>query len=264
MYRMDVTDVLRGRMHQPAGLQRMAAVSALVHGAALAALVLAPGNMFSSRPTETRSVMTISLGEGTPGPTNSGLTNIGGRPVQVEKPPEAPKEALRPPAAKAPEMTIPVKGAKPVPNSSTTVKEAPEEARGRTPTKGAEPTPGTSVADTGVRGQGFGLSTGGGAGSGSRLDISGDFCCPEYVILMVEKIRGNWNQTVDAVGEVFVAFTIQRDGRLTNVTTEQSSGYSVLDLNAQRAVVYTRQLPALPDAYPNESLTVHLNFQYKR
>ena len=251
-------------MHQPAGLQSMAVVSALLHGAVLAVLVLAPRELIPGRTRETRSVMTISLGEGTPGPLNGGITNIGGRPVQAEKPPDAPREAVRPPAAKAPEMTVPVKGAKPVRSSTTTVKEAPDDARGQTPTKGVEPTPGTSVAETGVRGQGFGLSTGGGAGSGSRLDITGDFCCPDYLVLMVEKIRGNWNQKVDAVGETVVKFTIQRDGRITNFMTEQSSGYLALDLSALRAVAMTRQLPALPDAFSNPSLTLHLTFQYKR
>src|SRR5687768_9919945 len=131
---MDVTDVLRGRMHQPAGLQQMAAVSALLHGAVLATLLLAPGDLFPKRSREARSVMTISLGEGTPGPLNGGITNIGGRPVQAEKPPDAPREAVRPPAAKAPEMTVPVPGAKPIRNSTTAVKDAPEDARGRTPT----------------------------------------------------------------------------------------------------------------------------------
>jgi TonB family protein len=161
-------------------------------------------------------------------------------------------------------MTVPVPAAKPIRTAPTPVKEAPEEARGRTPTKGAEPTPGTAVAETGVRGMGFGLSTGGGKGTGSRLDITGDFCCPDYLELMVERIRSNWNQRVDAVGETVVMFTIQRDGRLTNAMVERSSGYAVLDLNAMRAIVNTRQLPALPDAFPNPTLPVHLNFQYIR
>lgn len=261
---MDVTDVLRGRMRQPVGLQRMAALSTLLHGAVLAMLVLAPGGWFSKQAPAFRSVMTISLGEGTPGTQSGGLTTIGGRAVQAEKPPDAPREAARPPAARTPEMTVPVPAAKPVRTSPTPVKEAPDEARGRTPTKGAEPTPGTAVADTGVRGQGFGLSTGGGTGSGSRLDITGDFCCPDYILLMIEKIRGNWNQRVDAVGETVVMFTIQRDGRLANPMTERSSGYTVLDINALRAVVLTRQLPALPDAFPNPTLPVHLSFEYKR
>ncbi len=70
------------------------------------------------------------------------------------------------------------------------MKQAPDEARGRTPTKGAQPAFGSAIADTGVRGQGFGLSTGGGrAGTGSSLEISGDFCCPEYLATMIARIR---------------------------------------------------------------------------
>jgi TonB family protein len=261
---MDVTDVLRARLEPPAGFQRMAAVSMLIHGAVLAMFVLAPDGLFPERREVPRTIMTISLGEGVPGTQAGGMTTIGGRAVQAERPPDAPREAQRPPAAKTPEMTVPVPAAKPIRTAPTPVKEAPEEARGRTPTKGAEPTPGTAVAETGVRGMGFGLSTGGGKGTGSRLDITGDFCCPDYLELMVERIRSNWNQRVDAVGETVVMFTIQRDGRLTNAMVERSSGYAVLDLNAMRAIVNTRQLPALPDAFPNPTLPVHLNFQYIR
>ena len=29
-------------------------------------------------------------------------------------------------------------------------------------------------------------------------------------------------------------------------------------------VILTKQLPALPDSFPNPTLTVHLNFQYQR
>lgn len=261
---MDVTDVLRNRMQEPAGLQQMAVVSVFVHGALLAALLMAPGGWMARRAPEARTVMTISLGGGVPGPESGGMTNIGGRAIQAEKPPDAPREAVRTPAAKTPEMTVPIPGAKPLRSATTPVKEGPDDARGRTPSKGAEPTPGTSVAETGVRGLGFGLSTGGGSGTGSRLDITGDFCCPEYVDLMVQKIRGNWNARVDAVGETLVMFTILRDGRIVEPRTERTSGYSALDLNAVRALYYTRQLPALPDGYPNPSLVVHLNFQYTR
>ena len=261
---MDVTDVLRDRMEAPAGLQQMAVVSVLVHGALLAALVLAPGGWLARRAVEPRTVMTISLGGGTPGPENGGMTNIGGRAVQAEKPPDAPREAVRTPAAKTPEMTVAVPGAKPLRASTTPVKEGPDTARGRTPSKGEETAPGTSVAETGVRGQGFGLSTGGGSGTGSRLDITGDFCCPDYVMLMVEKIRSNWNSRVDAAGETLVMFTILKDGRIVEPRTERSSGYSALDLSAVRALVYTRQLPPLPDAFPYPTLPVHLNFQYLR
>jgi TonB family protein len=162
-------------------------------------------------------------------------------------------------------MTTPTPTAKRAPKPNpTVVKNAPDEARGQTPTRGAEPASGSAVAATGARGQGFGLSTGGGMGTGSRLDITGDFCCPDYILLMVEKIRSNWNQRVDAVGETVVMFTIQRDGRITNFMTERSSGFLVLDNNALRAVAVTRELPPLPEAFTNPTLPVHLTFQYTR
>ena len=107
------------------------------------------------------------------------------------------------------------------------------------------------------------MSTGGGAGSGSRLDVA-DFCCPDYVQLMVERIRTNWNARAEAVGETMVKFTIQRDGQIQGVEVERSSGFAALDINAQRALLVTRTLPPLPTAFPNPTLTVHLNFRYER
>jgi TonB family protein len=261
---MDATDVLRDRMQQSAGgLQPMLAVSLLAHGALVALVTLAPGAWFTRRAPEPRTVMTISLGGGVPGPQNGGMTTIGGRPVQAVQAETLRPEAVRPPAARTPEMTVPKRGAPPIRNSATPVKEAPDTTRGRTPTRGVETTPGSAVADTGVRGQGFGLSTGGGSGSGSTLDVA-DFCCPEYLVFMVQRIRSNWDAKVDDAGEAVVKFTIQKDGRIVGAAVEKSSGYSTLDLNALRALVYTKQLPALPDAFPNPTLTVHLNFQYTR
>ncbi len=263
---MDVTDVLRDRMHEPKGLDRMAVASVLAHAVVIAAFVFAPGGWLDSRKAEPKTIMTISLGGGNEGPANGGMTAIGGRAVQEVKPPDEPKrpEPVRPPAAKAPEMTVPI------PNKAPTkappppkVAQAPDEARGRTPTRGAETRAGSAVAETGARGQGFGLSSGGGQGSGSRLDVA-DFCCPDYLVLMVERVRSNWVQRAEVPGEAIVKYTIQRDGTLTGAEVEKSSGYTALDIAALRAVLSTRQLTPLPAAFPNPSLTVHLNFQYTR
>ena len=262
----DVTDVLRDRMQSPAGLQRMLTVSITVHVVAAAALVFAPNGLLRRHAETPPTVMTISLGGGGNGPENGGMTTMGGRPVQTAVPPEeVPKrEAPRPPAAKAPEMTMPLPNAKPVKNTpAPRVQQAPEDARGRTPTRGAQTSAGSTVADTGVRGQGFGLSTGGGAGSGSSLDVA-DFCCPEYIATMVTRIRATWSQNQGASGATLVKFTIQRDGRLTDVVTERQSGTTTLDLAAMRAVLSTKTLPPLPDAFPNPTLTVHLNFEYNK
>lgn len=263
---MDVSDILRDRMQEPAGLRRMVSASMLLHALLAVGLLFAPRGLLSHGAEAPRPVMTITLGGGGGGPQNGGMTSIGGRPVQVATPPEeTPKpEPVRPPAAKAPEMTIPKPGSKPLKASTApAVKQAPDEARGRTPTRGTEIRPGNALAETAARGQGFGLSTGGGAGSGSSLDVA-DFCCPDYLVLMVERIRSSWVQQAEVAGIVVVKFTIERDGRLTQTSVETSSGYATLDLNAQRAVAATRQLPPLPAAFPNPNLTVHLNFQYQR
>jgi TonB family protein len=261
---MDVTDVLRDRMGEPSGLQYMAAVSIAAHVVLLGAFMLAPGKwLLSQSARDPATVMTITLGGGGDGPQSGGLTPQGGRPVQAETPPNAPREAVRPPAAAAPEMTVPAPGAKPAKASSAAVKQAPDDARGRTPTKGAEPRAGSAVAVTGARGEGFGLSTGGGPGAGSRLDVA-DFCCPDYLVTMVTRIRANWSERQNIAGVAIIKFTIRRDGTLENISLEQSSSFPIADLNAQRAVILTKQLPPLPDAFPNPTLGVHLNFQYER
>ena len=263
---MDVTDVLRDRMQQPGGLQRMLTVSITAHALLAAVVIFAPGGLLHHT-TTAPTVMTISLGGGGGERTeNGGMTPEGGRPIQEVKPLDEPvkREPVRPPAAKAPEMTMPLPNAKPTKATPAprAVKSAPEEARGRTPTRGDRVTPGSTVADTGVRGQGFGLSSGGGPGSGSVLDVA-DFCCPEYITMMMVQIKRAWNMNQGASGQSTIKFTIQRDGRLGDVSVYQSSGIATLDLAAQRAVIQARQLPPLPDAFPNPTLGVRLTFNYQ-
>ncbi|HZT77753.1 MAG TPA: TonB family protein [Vicinamibacterales bacterium] len=262
---MDVTDVLRDRMHEPAGLNRMIAVSIAVHAVLVAWILFAPNGLLGVRTEAPRQVMTISLGGGGDGPRNGGMTAIASRPVQQAIPPEEiPKrEAVRPPAAKAPEMTLPTKNARPTKaQPAPQVYSAPDGAKGRTPTKGTQVSGGQSLAFTGAKGEGFGLSSGGGPGSGSTLDV-GDFCCPDYIALMVERIRSAWNGNQGGTGMVKVKFTIQRNGSIANASVENGSGNAVLDTAALRAVLATRTLPPLPDAYPNPTLGVHLNFEYQ-
>jgi TonB family protein len=84
------------------------------------------------------------------------------------------------------------------------------------------------------------------------------FCCPEYVTLVVERIRSNWQPLGDARGTTTVRFTVHRDGRISDVETERSSGDAVFDNSAVSAVMQTGQVPELPGDFPNPTLTVHL------
>lgn len=265
---MEVTDVLRDRMQEPGGLQVTAFVSLLVHAAVVGALILGPLRWVSHTVDENKHVMTISLGGAGVGPQTTGLTTIAARAVQTTEP--APKpEAVRAPAAAVPKMTVPLektpppaKPAKTPPKALEDVAKTPD-ARGTTLARGDQLRSGEAVANTGARGQGFGLSTGGGSGVSPVLDV-GNFCCPEYLAQMNSSIMANWNQHAEAPGSVIMRFTVQRDGRLTDIANDQSSGTLSLDLNAKRALELTRQLPPLPAAYPNQTLTVHLTFNYSR
>jgi TonB family protein len=237
----------------------MVGFSVVLHAVTVAALVFAPAPWRTGTGPETpKTVMTISLG-GAPGPRSGGMTPMGGRPVQTTEP--APKpEAVRPPAAKPPEMTMPNPRERVVPKSD--VKRPPDQARGRTPTRGEQVQEGSAVAETGARGMGFGLTTGGG-GTGGYLDIA-NFCCPDYITTMLQLIQQNWNSKQGVAGETMIKFTILRDGRISDVEMERSSGYAALDLTSQRALLMLRRLPPLPPEFTEDHLTVHLRFQYQR
>lgn len=255
-----VSDVLTARAAQRDGMTGTVGASVLAHGVLLVALVMAPDAWSGSEPAEPERVMTISLG-GPVGPRDGGMTQMGGRPVQALAETKSAVEPLRAPAARAPEMVEPKKEAvrKPEAKVADTVKTP----AGRTPTKGEELRKGSAVsAENTARGQGFGLSSGGG-GTGSYLDVA-DFCCPEYIGLMVEAIRSRWDPKQQAVGTALVRYTIERDGKIVDVRLEKSSGYSSLDFFATRAVQATRTLLPLPAAFDKPTLTVYLAFNYER
>lgn len=254
-----VSEVLRARARTPTGLDRMIGVSLLAHGVMAGMLVFAAAR-WEGRQDAPRTVMMISLG-GSAGPNISGMTPIAGRPIQqVLQSPRLPRPA-RLPVPRTPAMTVPVPNARARLRSSATP--APSDAKGLTPVPGSDVQQGTAIVETGARGAGFGLSSGGGSGTGGYLDV-GDFCCPEYLVVMQQLIRRNWTEKQPAGGESTVKFTILRDGLITDVELERSSGLAVLDLESQRALLLTRQLPALPAQFPDSKLTVHLRFQYLR
>jgi TonB family protein len=253
-----VTEIVTLRSREAEGLTQMVAASIAAHLVAVAVVVFVPESWFGRIKAEPENVMVISLG-GAPGPQAGGLTPMGGRPVQQAELSKA-IEPVRAPASRTPEMVEPTKVVK---RPEPKVQEAAKDPRSRTPTKGQEVQKGSSVADTGARGQGFGLTTSGGGGTGSYLDTA-NFCCPEYIGTMVDLVRRNWDSKQQSTGTVVVKFTIQRDGSLTDIIVERSSGYQTLDFLANRAMLLTRKLPPLPDAFTERSLTVHLSFEYQR
>jgi TonB family protein len=254
-----VSEVLVARARGGENWTPPAILSLFAHCTVLAILIMIPSAWIGPR-DQPKVVMTISLG-GTPGP-NQGMTLEGGRAVQAAPLEARPARRAEPaPAPQAPKMVLPVP--QPKVRARPTAKQAPPDAKGTQVPQGTETRAGSTRTDTGARGMGFGLSTGGGGGTGGYLDV-GNFCCPEYLTTMVELIRRNWNSRQEVPGEVLMKFVIQRGGAITGIEVERSSGYAVLDLNAQRTLALTGKLPPLPAAFPDNQLTVHLSFQYQR
>lgn len=255
-----VSEVIVGRVQQAESLQRTIGASLVGHLGLIAMVLFMPAAWFGSGSQEPPVVMTISLG-GPVGPRDGGLTQMGGRPVQAVAEAKPSIEPVRPPAARTPEMIEPKKAAPKKAESKVT--ETAKTPSGRTPIKGEEVRKGSAVsAAASARGQGFGLSSGGG-GTGSYLDTA-NFCCPEYIALMVEQIRSNWISQQQGTGVTMIKYTIQRDGTIANWVVERSSGYPTLDFMATRALQLTRKLQPLPPAFTEPSLTVHLTFEYTR
>jgi TonB family protein len=254
-----VSQVLAGRMTAEDDAGRMFGASVIGHVLLFAAVLLVPSSWMGPQRAAPESVMVVNLG-GPQGPQTGGRVAEGARPVQEVAPPTAKPEPVTPPAAAAPEMIEPVKAPKAPPAKV----EPPREPTARTtPAKGAEIRQGQAVAET--RGQGFnaGLASGAGGTGGYRVDAV-NFCCPEYLATMQSRIHGVWQSRQQSLGTTIVKFVIQRDGLLTDIAVDRSSGNSTLDLIATRAVRLARQLPPLPAAYPNPSLTVYVTFEYQR
>lgn len=238
----EVTDVIVARRQRAEPFNAMLVGSLAAHAGVLAFLLFGPDWRLTDDETP-RTVMSISLA-GAPGPRAGGMTPMGGRAVPTPRP-EATPRAMPPPPPKPAERVVPTRTRKPP------AQPPPE-----------EPQTGVTRTETGARGQGFGLSTGGSGGSGVQLDVA-NFCCPEYIEQMVTLIQRNWQAGQGVRGATVMKFTITRGGSIQGVMVERPSGFLALDLAAERALLRTR-LPELPPQFPNPLLTVHITFEYQR
>ena len=256
-----VTQVLLDRTRVAQDVSRMVVVSLLLHGVLLTALLILP-HVFQKAP-ESKNVMTITLG-GAPGPVQGRLA-IADKAVQRAAPDAAKPKQDTPPALAKPEMVEPLKTAKPLPKAPA----KPEPQKEVTPLHGTKATEGPEVKAGAARVETHGapipfggLATGGGGGGSAVTDVK-DFCCPEYLIAVTDLIRRNWQQRQGQDGSSVVAFTIHRDGTISDVLVEQGAN-PMLNVASQRAIVATQRVTALPAAFTADHLTVHLAFQYQR
>jgi len=85
-----------------------------------------------------------------------------------------------------------------------------------------------------------------------------------YLNLIITKIANNWLNPLRGGRKIsaVVYFRIQRDGTVTDIKLEKSSGNSLFDQSALRAVMAASPLPALPESYTGDFLGVHFMFEH--
>ena len=172
-----VSPILVDRAREPQGLRMTVVVSLVVHGVVALILLFGPPLVPVTTP---QTVMTISLG-GATGAKSGGTTQMAGATTQKAEPDTKPSPA--PPAVARPEMVIPKTTTKAVPPPKATAQILNEKPRALP--KAAQASTGDAKIQTSSTTQGLGLSTKGGVGTGGYLDVQ-NFCCPDYVALMVE------------------------------------------------------------------------------
>jgi TonB family protein len=92
----------------------------------------------------------------------------------------------------------------------------------------------------------------------------------DYAQSMVSRIRVNWYANMPQLirtgisGVVTIRFTIQRDGRITDITLLNSSGHPPYDFAARKAIELSSPLNALPKDFPNPNERVTAMFYYNR
>jgi protein TonB len=242
------SDVIASRARAQSPLMPTLVWSVAGHVAIVAAIWLAPAGAPNDTP---RLVMTVNLG-GAPGPRSGGLTQQGGR--RVEPTPEPPKPAPRtpPPPPSRTAAALPAKAAPARPVRS-------EPSRTTAPAIPEPPQDGNTRTDTGARGQGFGLATGGNGGQGIQVE-NPNFCCPGYLEVVRAAIERAWVRA-PGVGVTTMRFRILRNGSIDSISVFQSSNNQTIDNAAVRAVTLTRTLPELPREFPESSLALRMRFE---
>jgi protein TonB len=135
----------------------------------------------------------------------------------------------------------------------------PEKKTSPAPKQNAPGSSGTS----GNAAQSVGAGGSGASGGGNVMKIDAEeFPFPYYLVSVQNQIERNWRAPFSGQGQraTTVYFKISRSGEVEDVKIEQSSGNTLFDQAAMRAVYYASPLPPLPADSGLQSLGVHFDF----
>jgi periplasmic protein TonB len=168
--------------------------------------------------------------------------------------PDMPARVPTPPRLAAkdlPSVTTPAPRSLPTPAPSAPPASAPPAPAPVAPSAPAAPPPPPLGRPTGSP-QGVGAVT---------LDVS-DFPYAYYLRTVHRKISEKWEGRARDGQQPVAVFEIGRDGQLMRLSIEKSSGNTVYDQAALRAITDASPFPPLPPDFKESLLRIHLGFNY--
>ncbi len=236
-------------------------------------ILLSPNLQKSSRGEMIHYVELISF----PGGGGGGAGSSGGGEEKIAETPLPERETLR-------DLTTPQKlQQETVPALRHPVEKPKKETRTKKEKKAViqKQSTGTRAAEAGsVKGKGTGPGSGirlsGGSGSGSdtgsafssQIGLS-NFPFTYYLQIIIDRVSNNWFTSLVDPGvlgsfQATVHFKIYKNGQISELKIEESSGIRSLDLSALRAIQTSAPFPPLPGAYEDEYLGIYLIFEHSK
>jgi len=275
--------MIAARMALPAAFKRAVFISIFIHAGLIILIAASPS---FSRGPQKGLVQYVNFIGGGGGGTGGGPGGGGTVVAKTEALPAAKKPALR-------DLTVPSK-LKAEPTTSVThpvekpktAKKAPEKKAAITRPEPAAPATPTAAAGAGATsGSGYGLrfgtggggsggGTGGGigggtgAGAGDPFGVAG-FPFQFYLQMLSDKITSNWFQALVDPGvggllQTQVYFRIYKNGSISDVKIDVSSGVEAFDLSARRAIQTAAPFAPLPNEYDGQYLGITLVFEHAK
>jgi len=176
-------------------------------------------------------------------------------------PPELPARSASLPERALPERTLPPRAAA-APRPSE--KELPQVASAPTPapSPSASTTPAPRAVETPA--SALGQRSGSMQGAGPVTVTASDFPFAWYIAAIQRKVNERWNQWAQPGRQPMVEFSIGRNGTITGLAIEKSSGNSYYDQKALRAISEALPFPELPAEYREPSLKIHFEFTFSQ
>jgi TonB family protein len=268
----------------PQALKRPLFVSAVLHVALIVFIAVSPSFSKPPRKGLVQYVNFLGGGGGTGGGAGGGPGGATVTPKAEPLPPPK-KQTLR-------DLTVPAKAQPEAKSSMRHPVDKPKTDKKASEKKAAitkpEPSPQTAAGTDNVgaagqpsgSGSGYGLrfgtggGTGGGTGSGAGSGAGDPFSVAGfpfqfYLQMISDKITTNWFQSLVDPGvggllQTQVYFRIYRNGQISDVRVDVSSGVEAFDLSARRAILASAPFATLPNEYDGQYLGITLIFEHAK